>query len=263
VAKFTHACSYDRAGLGWSDAGPTPRSSRQIVEELRALLLNAGVEGPFVLVGHSFGTFTVRLFASTYPGDVVGLVLVDPIHPSEWLEMTEAGARKLAGAIRLSRYGALLARLGVARLISALVRFGAPGLGRASVSLLTGGTIAEAERMIAPLAKLPIELRPIVAAFWTQPKFFDAIVGQAEALPQSAAQVAATGGYGDIPLLVLSANNSSPSQMKEHESLAHLSSRGKHMVASKGGHWIQLDEPYLVIESIREVIESIGRRSSQ
>jgi len=177
VARFTHACSYDRAGLGWSDAGPMPRSSRQIVEELRALLLNAGVEGPFVLVGHSFGSFTVRLYASTYPGDVVGLVLVDPIHSSEWLEMTEAGARKLAGAIRLSRYGALLARLGAARLISALVRLGAPGLGRASVSLLTGGTITEAERMIAPLAKLPAELRPTIAALWTQPKFFDAIVG--------------------------------------------------------------------------------------
>jgi hypothetical protein len=114
VARFTHACSYDRAGLGWSDAGPMPRSSPQIVEELRALLLNARVEGPFVLVGYSFSTFTVRLFASTYPGDVIGMVLVDPIHPSEWLEMTEAGARKLASAIRLSRYGALLARLGVA-----------------------------------------------------------------------------------------------------------------------------------------------------
>src|ERR1700740_2284717 len=109
----------DAAGLVGSDAGPMPRSSRQIVEELRALLFNAGVEGPFVLVGHSFGTFTVRLFASTYPGDVVGLVLVDPIHPSEWLQMTDASARKLAGAIRFSRYGALLVRLGVARLISA------------------------------------------------------------------------------------------------------------------------------------------------
>ena len=98
---------------------------------------------------------------------------------------------------------------------------------------------------------------------WTQPKFFDAIVGQAEALPQSAAQVAATGDYGDIPLVVLSANSSSPSQMQEHECLAHLSSQGKHVVASKGGHWIQLDEPYLVIESIRQVVESVGRRTSQ
>ena len=80
---------------------------------------------------------------------------------------------------------------------------------------------------------------------------------------QSAAQVAATGDYGDIPLVVLSANSASPSQMKEHESLAHLSSQGKHVVASKGGHWVQLDEPDLVIESIREVVESVGRRSSQ
>ena len=108
-----------------------------------------------------------------------------------------------------------------------------------------------------------MDLRPIIAALWTQPKFFDAIVGQAEALPQSAAQVAATGDYRDIPLVVLSANGSSPSQMKEHASLAHLSPHGKHVVASKGGHWIQLDEPDLVIESIRGVVESVGRRSSQ
>ena len=261
VARFTHACSYDRAGLGWSDAGPMPRSSRQIVEELRALLINTRVEGPFVLVGHSFGAFTVRLYASTHPGDVVGMVLVDPIHPSEWLEMTEAEARKLAGAIRLSRYGALLARLGVARLISALVRLGALGLARTSVSLLTGGTLAEAERMIAPMAKLPSELWPIIAALWTQPKFFDAIASQAKALPQSAAQVAATGDYSDTPLVVLLASSSSPSQMKGHEALAHLSSQGKHIVASKSGHWIQLDEPDFVIESIREVVESVCRRS--
>ena len=92
------------------------------------------------------------------------MVLVDPIHPSEWFEMTEAEARKLAGAIRLSRYGASLARLGVARLISVLVRLGAAGLAQTSVSLLTRGTLAEAERMIAPLAKLPSELRQIIAA---------------------------------------------------------------------------------------------------
>ncbi len=158
----------------------------------------------------------------------------------------------------MARY---LRGLGVARLISVLVRLGAPGLARTSVSLLMGGTLAEAERMIAPLAKLPSELRPIVAALWTQPKFFDAIVSQAEALPQSAAQVAATGDYSDIPLVVLSASSSSPSQMKGHEALVHLSSQGKHIVASKSGHWIHFDEPDLVIESIRAVVESVRRRS--
>jgi pimeloyl-ACP methyl ester carboxylesterase len=175
--------------------------------------------------------------------------------------MTEPEARKLAGAIRLSRYGAFLVWLGVARLISILVRLGAPGLARTSVSLLTRGTLANAERMIAPLAKLPSELRPIIAALWTQPKFFEAIVSQAEALPQSAAQVAATRDYSDIPLVMLSASSSSPSQMKRHEALAHLSSQGKHIVASKSGHWIHLDGPDLVIESIRELVESVRRRS--
>jgi pimeloyl-ACP methyl ester carboxylesterase len=260
VAKFTRACSYDRAGLGWSDAGPTPRTSRQIVEELHVLLVNARVGRPYVLVGHSFGAFTVRLYASTYPDEVAGMVLVDPIHANDWLHMTGAEKRKLMGAIRLSRLGGLLARLGVARLVSLLARLGAPGLARFSVSVLTGGTLGEAERMITPLTKLPPELRPIIAAFWTQPKFFDAMVSQAESLPRSAAQVVATGDYGDIPLIVLSASDSCPSGKKEHEGLAHLSSQGKHIVASKSSHWIQLDEPGLVVESVREVVESVRRR---
>jgi pimeloyl-ACP methyl ester carboxylesterase len=81
------------------------------------VLRNAQVKGPYVLVGHSFGTFTVRLYASTYPDEVAGIVLLDPIQLSDWLNMTEAGKRKLMGAVRLARYGAILARLEVARLV--------------------------------------------------------------------------------------------------------------------------------------------------
>ena len=261
VAKFTQTCSYDRAGLGWSEAGPMPRTSRQIVEELHMLLRNARIEGPYVLVGHSFGSFNARLYASTYPEEVAGIVLVDPIHPREWLPLAEAGRRKLASAVKLSRYGAILAQLGVARLVAVFVRLGASGLACSTVSLVTGGTLAEAERMIAPAAKLPAELRPTVAAFWTQPKFFAAVASQAESLPQSAAQISATGQYGDMPLVVLSASNSSPSRFEDHEALAHLSSRGKHIVASNGGHWVQLDEPQLVVASIREVVEFVRRQS--
>jgi pimeloyl-ACP methyl ester carboxylesterase len=83
VARLTRVCSYDRAGLGWSDAGPMPRTSRQIVEELRTLLRNAGIPGPYVLVGHSFGSFTARLYAGLYPDEVAGGVIVDPIHTNE------------------------------------------------------------------------------------------------------------------------------------------------------------------------------------
>ena len=77
VRKFTKVCSYDRAGLGRSDAGPTPRTSERIVVELHALLSRAGVRGPYVLAGHSFGGLNVRLYAARHPELVAGLVLVD------------------------------------------------------------------------------------------------------------------------------------------------------------------------------------------
>ena len=71
VAKFTRVFTYDRAGLGWSDAGPKPRSSQRIVDELHRLLANAGVEGPYVMVGQSYGGMNVRLYASQHPRSVV------------------------------------------------------------------------------------------------------------------------------------------------------------------------------------------------
>src|SRR5438067_2718349 len=77
VAKFARVCSYDRAGDGWSDLGPHPRTMHQIVYELHTLLEKAGVKPPFVLVGHSYGGWLVRLYASTYPAEVAGLALVE------------------------------------------------------------------------------------------------------------------------------------------------------------------------------------------
>jgi len=77
VRKLTRVCAYDRAGLGRSDASPVPRTSEGIVEELQALLSRARVNGPYVLVGHSFGGLNIRLYAARHPDDVSGLVLVD------------------------------------------------------------------------------------------------------------------------------------------------------------------------------------------
>jgi pimeloyl-ACP methyl ester carboxylesterase len=83
VAQFTRICAYDRAGLGWSDPSPHPRTSATMVKELYALLNKAGVTGPYVLVGHSFGGINMRLFARQYPDPVMGMVLVDSAHEEQ------------------------------------------------------------------------------------------------------------------------------------------------------------------------------------
>lgn len=84
VASFTRVCIYDRANTGRSDRAPTPRTSQDLVNDLHALLANANVAPPYVMVGHSLGGMNVRLYASEYPTDVVGMVLVDSAHEDEW-----------------------------------------------------------------------------------------------------------------------------------------------------------------------------------
>ena len=90
MAAKTRVCSYDRAGYGTSAPGPEPRDSKAIVADLAALLKAAHEKGPYVLVGHSLGSFDMRLFALTYPKDVAGLVLVDPSADWQAKRMGEA-----------------------------------------------------------------------------------------------------------------------------------------------------------------------------
>jgi pimeloyl-ACP methyl ester carboxylesterase len=89
-------CAYDRAGLGWSEPGPAPRTMKQEVFELHLLLDAARVRGPYVLVGQSIGGILVRLYTAQYPGEVTGVVLVDPTHESEML-----GSLRYGGWVRL------------------------------------------------------------------------------------------------------------------------------------------------------------------
>jgi pimeloyl-ACP methyl ester carboxylesterase len=74
----TAVVPYDRAGLGWSDPGPWPRSAARIADKLHQLLEAGGVRPPYLLVGHSLGGLVVRLYAARHPGTVAGMVLVDP-----------------------------------------------------------------------------------------------------------------------------------------------------------------------------------------
>lgn len=91
LAEHVRVCSYDRAGYGYSDSGPGPRTSARIAAELHTLLEKAGVPGPYLLVGHSFGGYNIRYFAHAYPDDTAGLVLVDASHPDQFARFPQQG----------------------------------------------------------------------------------------------------------------------------------------------------------------------------
>jgi pimeloyl-ACP methyl ester carboxylesterase len=80
----TQVCVFDRPGYGWSDAGPQPRNSLRISNEIEKLVQKAGIDGPYVLVGHSFGGYNIRVFASQHPQKIAGMVLVDASHEDQY-----------------------------------------------------------------------------------------------------------------------------------------------------------------------------------
>ncbi len=254
VAQFTCAASYDRAGHGWSDPTPEPRTARQIAQELHALLDATGLPGPYVLVGHSFGGYANLAFEHLYRDEVVGMVLVDSVHPAEWENPTPEQLRMIEGGVRYAWIAAGLARLGLVRFCLARLARGSPRLGWAAASAFGVGTASAVQRIAGEIRKLPAPILPIVRELWSQPKNFMSLGQHVAALPVSAAQAAAVISLGDLPLVVLSGDHHAAPYVDWQRELAQLSSRGRHLVVSDSGHWIHLDHPEVVTWAIREVV---------
>jgi pimeloyl-ACP methyl ester carboxylesterase len=259
VARFARACVYDRAGFGWSDAGPMPRTAGRIADELRVLLDRSGEKPPYVLVGHSFGGLVMRIFAKRYPEVSAGLVLVDPAQPEDWLHPSARELERLRRGALLCRFGARASRVGVARVVSALVGRGALTPAWSIARWFTGGELrADDQWVLGPMLKLPIEARAPLRSFWTQPQFFEALGSQIETMRTSSAETldAAVGGFGDLPLVTITQANPGEHRMRQQTALAALSTRGRHVIAEKSGHWIPLDEPEVVSDAIKDVLSS-------
>lgn len=258
IARLIGTCAYDRAGMGFSELGPEPRTAQRIVDEMHAVLEAAVVPKPYLLVGHSYGGMTCRLFAAQHPGEVAGMLLLDPADPHAWLRPTPERRRKLWVGALLARHGALAARLGIARATAALARHGAQRLARFTAAAVSGGILAgRSERIIAPIERIPSALRPMLASIWTKPRFYQSLASQIRYMPESAAQVAAAQIRPDLPLVVLSASSLPPDEIEQHRVLASTSARGRHLVVSDSGHWIQLDQPEIVIRAITELLSEI------
>ena len=257
IASLTRVCAYDRAGFGWSDAGPMPRTAGRVADELYTLLDRGGVDPPFVLVGHSFGGLVMRIFAARYRNKTSGLVLVDPAHPEDWVSPAPKEQVKIDRGVRLCRSGAKAARFGAAKVVGGLASLGFFGVARGLAKVVSrGGLSREDEGILAPVWKLPPEARRPLRKFWTQEKFFDALGNQIATISTSAAETLdeSARGFGDLPLVTISSTDPGAYRLRQQDALAALSTRGTHVIASKSGHWIPLDQPQVVIDAIRDVL---------
>ncbi len=253
IEQETRIAVYDRAGLGWSEAATTPRTAKQVNHELFAMLDQAGYRDPVILVGHSFGGMSTLLAACQHPERVAGLVLVDPLHPAEWFLPDVQRKRMLDYGVFLAGRGAFLARWGFVRTVLRVLLLGGGrfvgGVNRAA----SGAGSSELERLVGEVRKLPPSVWPIVRSHWCLPKNFNSMADHLRQLPLSSVQTANALQPLSIPLILLSAATLEPDRLAAHEALASLSPRGQHLVAKRAGHWIQLDEPELVIASIQSL----------
>jgi len=260
IAAFASTCAYDRAGLGWSDPASSPRTFVRILDDLRAVVARAGTGpwialgsgSPVILVGHSFGSLVVRGYAERHPDQVAGLVLVDP--PSEWIGAEPGRARLIRRARQASAIGEFLARIGVVRASLALLAGGHPGAPRAFVKLLGRRASSTLERLVGEVRKLPPELYPAVQSHWCQPKCFRAMGDYLRILDEEAADLAAIAPPPDIPVVVISGGHQPPSEIAAHRRLAAASPRGRHVIAAKSGHWINFDQPEVIVDAVRGLI---------
>lgn len=264
LATFARTCAYDRAGLAWSDPASSPRTFDRILQDLQVVLTTLGT-GPWVslgsgqraiLVGHSFGSLIVRAYAARHPDQVAGLVLVDP--PTDWIEPAPERIGLIRRARQASNVGAFLARIGVVRASLNLLTGGRPGVPRTFVKIFGPRASATLERLVGEVRKLPPELYPAVQSHWCQPKCFRAMEEYLGVLETEGSAIAAAAPPPEIPLVVISGGHQPGAEVAVHQRLAAASPRGRHVVATKSGHWINFDEPEVIVDAVRTLIASLG-----
>ena len=241
VAATTRVCAYDRAGIGWSDPGSSPRDAQQIARELHTLLARAKIDGPYVLVGHSAGGLYTRVYAATYPGDVVGMVLVDAEHPEQWTSTPE-GPKQYQTIAWSNRFGSLFAPIGVLRAFN-----------------------------FFPLSQdMPPQQAAEYKAFTDTTQFIRINAAEFAATPATDTEVQQAGSLGCLPLVVLTATDHDfpPAlaadleqlHMEMQDQLAALSSNSIHRVVSGTTHaslLIKQHDAETTIDAISQVVEAV------
>lgn len=252
ISRFTRVCSYDRAGFGWSDAPNEPRTSSNVAEELDRLLTRAGVAGPYVLVAFEYGALNIRMFTSRHREQVVGMVLVDPVHPDmhhrDPFRRPTGAHDRFHRFVSDARYEAIIwsVPLGVPRI-----------LGWCRKTYAFPNEPAEWTRLASEAAAQYCRLR----AWRTE---------AAQARDEDGSMPAMTGPFGALPMVVVShdpqfgafrrffppprAAKAEETWTEMQEQLRGLSSRSKRVVARGSCRYVQVYRPELVVAAVHEIV---------
>lgn len=238
VARFARCLAYDRAGLGWSDPAPGPRTFEAMAQDLDELLAAAGERPPFVLVGGSFGGLVVRAYARRFPEPVAGLVLVDAAEEAKYFATMAAMRPRHEAELR-----------------------------EAAARAARGELAAEAEPAIRAGG---FDAATRAAMLWVlnRPEHFEASLAELSAIDAVPSERRGAGGFGTLgerPLIVLSHGAPYAGEMAAWEDgwaeaqarLAALSSASAHLVARANGHSIALENPGLVAAAIEAVVRAV------
>ena len=254
VSTFTRVMSYDRAGYGWSDASPEPRTSAIIVKELHTLLHNQGIEPPYILVGHSFGGTNMKLYANTYPDEVYALILVDACYEKQW-EKFVAYDRENPPVPKtvwdsINEYWWHMINSKPAHYMG-ITRLFMPS-------------------MMKPFfaGVMPKDLQQVIIAKASALKSLETFESEQHHCAESFDQSANASNFMiNKPLIVISHGKKEDQRSDAiwpecQKALLNDSTQSQHIVAHKSGHMINVEQPEVIVEAIRALVEQYNNANS-